>query len=506
MNTLGRTRAELLRSRSQWLIVALALSLFLLGSITTALHRTPWADEGWFADPAYNLAHHDRLGTTNLEPTIARLTRIDQHTYWVMPLFLLGQGIWYEFVQPTVLGTRMYTTMWALLALAAFSLILRHLVPEKRPGVIGFGVLLLATDYIFINNSAFARPDMMCCSLGLIGIASYVQFRTKQLAAALVAGNAFVALSGLTHPNGLLHFAGLWFLVLWSDRRRIRFSHLLLAAVPYLVCGAAYGWYIRQDTEAFRDQMLANGRDNDRLAISLNPLTLLAREFRLRYVPAFGWQTGGLARLKALVLLSYLVAAGSAALNKRLRSEPGVRPLLLLLALYFAIQCVFNQKLDYYLVHIIWIYVALLAVFFDWLWQARRVTRPWIGVWVATLIAVQVGGICLKARLRSYHESESAAFQYIRQNYPHARLIFGSAANLFDMNFDPVLMDDPYLGARSGKWADLIIVETIYRDYLNGWKASRPDEAQRIEDRLSHYRLLYDHAGYQIYGLSSQPG
>ena len=43
-------------------------------------------DEGWFASPAFNLANHGFMGTTVLYNP--HLPRIQQHKYWILPLYL----------------------------------------------------------------------------------------------------------------------------------------------------------------------------------------------------------------------------------------------------------------------------------------------------------------------------------------------------------------------------------------------------------------------------------
>src|SRR5207244_7700472 len=60
----------------------------------TMITRAPWQDEAWFGNPAYTLATQGFLGTTILDPASStwksvKLSGIDRHTYWVMPLSLL---------------------------------------------------------------------------------------------------------------------------------------------------------------------------------------------------------------------------------------------------------------------------------------------------------------------------------------------------------------------------------------------------------------------------------
>ena len=70
-------------------VTVAAVIIFLTVTIGSSLTHRPQIDEGMFASPAYNLAFSGYFGTTVLEMEGSPLTRIDQRTYWVMPLFLL---------------------------------------------------------------------------------------------------------------------------------------------------------------------------------------------------------------------------------------------------------------------------------------------------------------------------------------------------------------------------------------------------------------------------------
>ena len=72
---------------------SIAVYLTLAGS--TALNKRPWCDETWYASPGWNLITNGYMGTSTLEPSSTtwksvRLTGIDRHTYWAMPLHFLA--------------------------------------------------------------------------------------------------------------------------------------------------------------------------------------------------------------------------------------------------------------------------------------------------------------------------------------------------------------------------------------------------------------------------------
>jgi hypothetical protein len=477
---------------------AMAASLLISMGVAgiAAWNRTPWSDEGWFSSAAYNLAHHGFLGTTVLEPAGTKLTRIEQRTYWVMPLYLLGQALWYKLVPANIFATRLFTILWVPVALLAFYMFLKRLVADSR--VPALAVCLVALNFVFIDNAGFARPDLMCCALGLAGLAAYVTLREEHLYLAIFLANCFVAGSGLTHPNGVFHLAALAMLVLWFDRSRIGLRLLAAAGLPYVIFGAAWSLYILKDPRAFIDQMSANGT-NGRWSDTLNPLAIIWKEIRERYLVGFGLITRGWALFKVFALGAYIAGVVGCLATRRLREQNSTRTLLTLLAVYFVAMCLFNQKLHYYLVHIIPFYIALLSIWIVHVWTMHRRLRPVVSCGIVILVALETGGILLKARQRSYIAVQRPAIQFVLAHTEPGDRIVGTAALVYELRFDPRLRDDPYLGLRNGRKPDVIVIEPIYRDLYKGWEPRRPADMRRIHERLSSYSLVYRNKEYDVY-------
>jgi hypothetical protein len=462
-----------------------------------AWNRRPWSDEGWFSSPSYNLAKHGFLGTTVLDSSGTGLTRIEQRTYWVMPVYLLGEALWYRLFPTTIFSTRAFTICLIPFALWGFHLFLSRLLP--RTFTPALAACLLALSFVFIDNAGFARPDLMCCTLGIWGLATYLLLRERSLGLALLVSNTFIAASGLTHPNGVFHFAGLLTLVLWFDRRRLSFRALAPAAVPYIMFGGAWLFYVSKDFPAFLDQIRANGLSNERWTSSLNPFLVAWHEVRDRYLVAFGFTTGGIALAKGVALCVYLVSVAGCLADPRLRSKPSTRLLLVLLAVYFSLMSIFNQKLSYYLIHIVPLYVALVAVWSAWLWNIYPRFRMFAASTLIFLVFLETGGILLKARQRSYIPAQRAAVRYTLSNAPPSGRIAGSASLIFEMGFDSRLHDDPYLGLKSGLAPSVIVIEDLYRDLYASWSKERPADMRTIHARLSLYRLAYRSNSYEVY-------
>lgn len=469
----------------------------MLVASVAAYKRVPWSDEGWFSSAAYNLARHGFLGTTVIDPAGTNLTRIDQRTYWVMPLYLLGQALWLKFFPASFFSVRLFTVLWMPVALFSYYRFLWRVSAHAAASALA--TCLFALSFIFIDNAGFARPDLMCCALGLSGLAAYVEWRQTNLNLAMLVSNAFVAASVFTHPNGVYHCLGLVAVVLYYDRRRLNLAALGLAALPWLVFSACWAVYIAQDYRAFADQMRANGM-NGRWTTTLNPFAIVWNEIAQRYAVAFGLATRGWALLKLPALAVYLAAVAGALLQPGFRRLSATRLLLLLTAVYFVALSVFNQKLTYYLIHILPWYLALTGLYAMWLLERYRTLRPILAAVLIALAGLETGGILLKSLSRSpIVAEERAAIGFARAHAGPGDRIVGSAALIYDFGFDSRLRDDARLGTVSGRTPDVIVIDPLYQDVYDSWKTVRAPQMQGIQERLATYRLAFRSGVCQVY-------
>src|SRR2546422_848668 len=166
------------------LVLGLGVAAYLIIAVGTAARKSPWPDEGWLSNPAFNLLTNGRMGTPVLEPAgtgLFVLPGIERYTYWVMPLYLLVQAGWYELAGFGVFQMRLLSTAWGLIALIAWNVTLSRLL-DPRKAV--FAIVLLATDYTFALNASTGRMDMMSASLGALAFAAYLVVRERSLPAA----------------------------------------------------------------------------------------------------------------------------------------------------------------------------------------------------------------------------------------------------------------------------------------------------------------------------------
>ncbi|MEZ5396552.1 MAG: hypothetical protein R2724_27675 [Bryobacterales bacterium] len=484
--------------RRLWIVLGILLPIALVAAYYGALNRPPWPDEGWFSSAAYNMAYHGYMGTTVYHPAGngLALTRIDEHTYWIMPGFLVGQALWLVVFPATLASIRLFSIAWLPVLVGALYVYLRSLFPRGAVPLVG--AILLAGNYMAIDTAIYARPETMCAALGVSGLAAYAWLRERNLPLALAASNLLVAMSGLTHPNGIFHFVALMALIAWFDLRRLHFRDVAAAGAPYLALALVWYAYIAQDSQAFVDQMSVNG-SQDRWPDTLNPLRILWNELSVRYLTAYGFVTGGMNRIKALSLLLMWGSVAGCLAVPELRRISAVRLLLLQLGLYFAGMCVFNQKLTYYLIHIVPAYIAVAAVFLVWLSERGRLWRTAATAAVAGLICIEIAGVFLKARTRSYIEDQEKVVEYVKTHMTPDSNVNGTSGFLFAFDFDPRFQDDAYLGVDTGRRPDFIIVEQFYQGLYDGWKTRRPEAMARIQERLAEYEVGFELDGYKVY-------
>jgi 4-amino-4-deoxy-L-arabinose transferase-like glycosyltransferase len=494
-------------SRSERWLALVAVGAYVVLSVASSLTKRPWSDEGWFANAPLNLVTKGWMGTTVVEQAgHPFLNGIDRYTYWVMPLHLLLQAAVYKIFGFSVLTMRSISLLFGLVALGSWFLIMKALSQSNRIAVLT--VVLLALDYNFIMSSSFGRFDMMCAALGAAGLAAYLALRERHLTYAILVSNCLVVASGMTHHLGILGLFGLIFLILFFDRKRLKWRHLWVALIPYVIAATAWSFYILQSPAIFLAQFKGNATADNRLGTLVAPLAGLRREITERYLIGFGLGphsrgSSGPIRLKALILLAYVIALAGALLAKDIRSKKGFQALLILAGMYFVVLTIWDgQKLTWYLIHVIPIYTGILAVFVVWCWERRVAPRWLLAAGMFVFLGLQLGGVLQRIRLDPYHRSFAPASDFLKKNARGDQVIMASAELGFGLgNFDH-LVDDSRLGFYSGKKPDFIVIEEVYQSEIDSYQNRHPDIYQFIESRLTtEYQKVYDQDHYEIYAL-----
>jgi hypothetical protein len=478
-----------------------AIVVYLAVALAYARTRVPYVDEAWFSMPAWNLAAHGSMGTPVIEPTGSPLPGMDvhlngirSHTYWYLPLPIVVEAAWFRMLGFSVFTMRLFSTVWAVTLLAAWFVAIRRLAGSAM--VAAAAVILTAADPVFLERSGFGRFDLMSCALGFAGIAAYMVLRERSLAKALLTGHALVAAAGMTHPTGgLLSFPGLLCLMIYYDRKRLRWLYLPLMAMPYLAAGAGMAIYVWQDPAAFKAQFF--GITGSRLGGIRAPVSLVLREVQ-RYLQVYGLNPEGsaLSRFKLLILAMYIAAAAALCIGREARKRYG--GLLVLAGAYIAALTIFdNLKQQWYVVYIVPMFAALLAAALFNLPPAVR--RPG-AIAVAALCVADMASVARLTFGDGYDHVYRPMVAYLEtQAGPHGVVMASSEVGL-DYGLDRNIVDDIRLGCRSGKTPDLVVVETRYREAFRYFQTAEPQTAQCIGRFFQGASPLKEFgAGYTVY-------
>lgn len=497
--------ANLFENRKFFLLILIgALLLFAALAIGTAVAERPQIDEGLFASPALNLARKGHMGTTVLETQNSPLTRIEQRTYWVMPLFLLNQALWYKLFGFGLVTMRSLSAFWGMVAILSWFLIMLRLSGDRKIALLA--LCLIAFDYTFINSAAMGRMDMMSAALGFASIAAYLSLRERYLKLAILLSQTIVVLNGLTHPNGIMAFAGLLFLTLYFDRRAINWRHVGLALLPYIIGGSIFGFWVMQDYPAFKAQFIDNALMKGRLTGFSSPWMGVVREFTQRYPHAYGLGPrseghSGPVYLKSLILIAYAAGVIGALVTSSIRRNRNYRALLILTLIYFLIMSLIDgQKETPYLVHIIPMYMALLAVWLHHVWETRRVPVPLIALALCGLFALQVGGVLLRIRQNTYGRLYHPAIAFLKENTNEGMTVMGSSAMGFGLGFPDNFVDDGRFGYASGRRPDIIVFAEESEASMREAHDFYPQLPPYINKLLTEeYSKIYENPGFKIY-------
>lgn len=458
MARLAGTHGVLVRIGQAIVILVLIMGLWM------AAIAPPFSDEAAFAAPAVSLATAGSFGSPVLDNPGSGLQGIGRHTYWILPVYPLLEVPFY------LLGFRS-SPFWGRLVSLAFSVagvwavwrVVGRLT--RDPTIAALSVGLLVSNVSWLMNSAAGRPDMVCFSLGWLGLATAVAPPEWPLRATISAAHALGALACLTHPNGLL-FPPLIALAQMALNPRGCWKSagtIAAACAPYLILGTAYGTYVSQGLPDFIAQFGGNATGGGRLSGLSNPWDAIRRELAIRYGD-FLHATGNsfvVRSVKLLTLSLYVASVALCAISKTLRTRYHGGWLCVALGLH----CLFftfvdGMKWGYYFIYLlVWYCIATALVL-------RSRLRPWgrfLGAAVCLFIIAFNGARGLKWLNSQAADSQAywSTANLVGSNGLGTRsTIVGPAAFAFALGFEgfPFHTDDAY-GWSTGHRPDAWIVE-----------------------------------------------
>jgi hypothetical protein len=450
--------------------ILVVVAVFLLLSFGLAFTRLPDNDEGVRASEAYTLVHHGHMGLSLVDPAGTWMTGVNRFSYWVMPLYSFLLAGLFRLGAESLWWMRLWGVALGAVALAAYTVFFG--VVFRRAATTLLFAALLGINYDFINFATLARSDVLCVAFGALGLATYAWMRERSLARAIGFGHLFGAAACMTHPYGGLYVLTLAGLALAWDRSRISWRLWLLAALPYGVALFLWGLYIAQAPDLFAAQFFGNIRAG-RLPNQHSILHSITSEFSERYFGYFSGLGGRLPRIISLKILITLAYLGSVAYVLTFgRRRPGAKTTGLL-AIGFGLVLMFLENLKWYiyLLHIVPLFAATLALTVSDLWERFPRWRVWLYGMVAGMLAFNLALVVSRIWLNEYRNTFEPVTQYVMQVRRPGDLVYGDGGFAFHLGFDGALIDDFRLGYYSRRRARIIIMNGRYQEWVNIMKS-----------------------------------
>jgi Dolichyl-phosphate-mannose-protein mannosyltransferase len=480
------------------------LLVFVAIAILCAHTNLPWSDEAWFASPALNLIVKGSFGTSVLDPTASfrtnNLTGIHEHTYWIMPLFPLAEAAWFRAVGFGLMQVRYLSILWGVVALWAWYRMLKILSGDERVAVLALG--LMAVDFTFAWTASVGRMDMMTAALGGAGLTAFLIFRESNFTRAVLVSQSLIVAAGLTHPMAAGYGCGLLALTLYSDWKRIRPRHVLVAAAPYVAGALGWGLYIMQAPHDFILQLGGNAAGRG-LPIG-DPMAILHSQLVVRYLDMFGMATDtrGFSHVKILILAAYAAGVLGVVLNRGIRSQRGTRSLLLVSGVTLLVMIALDREAQHqYLIHFVVWMIALTAVAGVWWWDGRGVPRWLLVAGLVVVVMVQAATTGRRVMQRAYSTLYLPATDYLQEQAQGKGVIMGSSELAFELGYVDSLVDDPRLGFRSGKRPSFIVIDkNRYGEWIPQYEQREPETYRYIRGMMEReFHQVLGNGAYQVY-------
>ncbi len=494
-----------------WIPLAAAIFIFIGLAIALAMTKAPWCDEGWFANPSYNLAFHGKMSTNVLNPSghflNAYLSGIKERTYVVPPNHLVALAGWYRLFGFSLLTLRAYSIVWGAISLPALFFIFYKLLPDPR--VAQLGTLFTAVDFIYLWSSADGRMDSSANALAVCSIAAYLYLRERGFARALFVSQLLSAAAVFTHPNAILMQLILAVLVWRFDRERVRWRHLVLAAVPYVFFGLLWTFYIAQSPGDFAAQFFANaaGRNSIRYKVILQPWLAVWSELLRHLATYFGstvW-SGSVNEQFLFVPLFYAASLFAFFRNRKAYSRAVRTFLLCVLTMMLAMTFLNGFKAPMYLIYVLPLYNAVLAFELLALWNRGTVGKFIAAAGGCAFAVLQVMASVEHVRADEYHRYYLPAIARLKQEQTAGKTIVGTAALGFGLGFQG-FEDDWRLGEYSHLQPDVLVLDRSYRNFTRLFEKDEPLVFTHIVETLSSsYRFSYRIGTYWIFERVKRP-
>jgi hypothetical protein len=485
-------------------VIVPMLLVFVALAVLCAHTNLPWSDEAWFASPAINLITKGNFGTSVLDPTASfrtnNLSGIREHTYWIVPLFPLVEAVWLRIVGVGLMQVRYLSILWGLVALWAWYRMLKILTGDERVALLALG--LMTVDFTFAYTASVGRMDMMAAALGGAGLTAFLLLRERNFTRAVLVSQSLIVAAGLTHPMAAGYCCGLVALTLYSDWKRIRIRHVLVAAAPYVAGAIGWGLYILRAPHDFLLQFGGNAAERG-LPIT-DPMAILHSQVMVRFLYMFGMapDTRGFSHIKILILAAYAAGVLGVVLNTELRRQRGIRSLLLVCGVTLLVMIALDREAQHhYLIHFVVWMISLTAVAGVWWWDRRPVPRWLLVAGLVVVVMVQVSTTGRRISQRAYSAIYLPTTDYLRAHAQGKGVVMGSSELAFELGYGDNLVDDQRLGFRSGKRPNFIVIDkNRYAEWIPQYEQREPETYRYIRGMMDgEFHQVLENGAYQVY-------
>jgi hypothetical protein len=148
----------------------------------------------------------------------------------------------------------------------------------------------------------------------------------------------------------------------------------------------------------------------------------------------------------------------------------------------------------YYLVYILPVFSAAVAICTTYLWERGFVGRLAASAVVASMVVLNTGVTGFRIFHNEYNNRYAKAVSYLKTSASPDALILGSAELGFELGFDGRIIDDCRLGYTSGRRPDYIVLESWYYMYWIPWLSVHEPQTFKYISKLlkEDYVKVYD--------------
>lgn len=482
---------------SKWGVPLTIVLYLILASIVTLVQR-PTEDDMQHTNIAETLLTTGRIALPIMLPAAQddpRFIKSDQHFYALPPgaYFLLAS--WFKIFGIGLFQLKFFGVFFGGIALWGWILLFKKIGIENKK-VLFVTALLMGVSFIYTRFTASRPYEAIGTALLCFSILSYFHWRSTSLATAILTSQFLIAIACSIHPNGLLGWAEVAFLIFYLDSKKLKWSHLLYYSFPYFILGIMAVIYISQDFDLFKMQFLAN-RHHHASPVLWN---LFKDTFRHELFLAYGWTATvpPAAKIVGFIFLLHIVSYLILCLNQR--SEFPIRLVLLLSAIhFFFFAFITPNKEPNYVVYFIPLFSVVTALAWNALYEKSSTLKPLFSGAILISILISVAVNLYRLRRNEYWKLYRPDIKAIHAMLSPTDMVYGPHELAFEIPTKQ-FRADWHLGYYTNQKARFVVLDEF------GWRAVKqvqekcgPEIRAYIQQIFDNSELVYQGQIYKVY-------